>query len=121
MSTWEQRMAARAAARRAAEREREFAEEERQRLEWESEMLKRNGLEFAAGPPGGCYECYRWEVWPKDDYFHGGARWHHITEAVVPGPTPDPSFRDHDEAHWCHHACHEGEPCYVIPPAMAAS
>jgi hypothetical protein len=123
MSTWEERMSGRAQERIRAERDREEAERERQEAEWEAaaeaHAMVVSRAEYEAGPP--CPDCYRWAL---HYYYPGVGHWRHVEPAVTPGPAPpSPSYmkyRDTAEANWCHHGCHGAEPCYTVPPAMAA-
>ncbi len=120
MSTWEERMSAKAQERIRAERERE-------RIRLDAEWAAEDAAEEErwrpvreAGPPGGCHECWHWiPHYPGPMWSHG--------ESVQPGPPPDDlepgsMLMDRAEpADWCWHACHEGDPVCCIPVAYAAS
>lgn len=116
MGTWEERMAARAHERIAAEWQRQAAEAAREQAAHEAEMAERQRAEFEAGPPGGCRECWSWAFGPWLNAY----TWGHVYPAVQPGPPPEPAGPDWgllpvdhpDLRAWCHHACHDGEPVF---------
>jgi hypothetical protein len=118
VSTWEERMSARAQERIRAEQERERI---RQEAEWaaeEAELEERYRPLLEAGPPGGCRECWHW-VRHWDGY-----SWHH-GESVRPGPPPDDlepgsalAKPGHDDW-WCWHSCHGGKPAGCSPIGYA--
>jgi hypothetical protein len=99
MSSWEDRMAARATrrerARHAFERENRLTPAEEQ-ARFEAETQEASQAEFEAGPPDGCTICYHWGVsyWPGDP----GCRWFHFT--IEAG---DCMCRHecHSEPEWC--------------------
>jgi hypothetical protein len=95
-SSWEDRMAAAAAARalrRAADEE--LAQESGQEA-YQVELAEQGRAEFEAGPPGGCLDCYAWS--PGWD---GRRHWQHVT--------------DDDGTGLCRHRCHGGEPAPCAP------
>lgn len=118
MSTWEERMAAKAAERRKAA---EAAEEARIRAEMDAEYAEaeeRARPVREAGPPGGCRECWSWAGphWPGPMWVHG--------DSIQPGPPPDnldpdSGLRDTPDTDWCHHPCHGGEPVFCAPVGYA--
>jgi hypothetical protein len=121
MSTWEERMSARAQERIRAEKEREDAIWRAQMDAEEAELEERYRPLREAGAPGGCHECWHWSRWPWGD----GYSWHH-GRSVQPGPPPDGleagsvlAEPDHDDW-WCWHACHGGEPVGCAPVGYAA-
>lgn len=124
MSTWEERMSARAQERIRAEQERERA---RQDAEWAAEeaaLEERYRPVREAGPPGGCHECWSWAAgWG----YHYGLMWSH-GESVKPGPPPpdlEPGpmlgAAGASETDWCWHACHDDGPVFCGPIAFAAA
>ena len=116
MSTWEERMAAKAAGRREAA---EAAERERLEAEWareQAELEERYRSVREAGPPGGCRECWSWCLNPP--YFLG---WLHGA-CVQPGPPPadlepDSMLQDSEPEWWCWHSCHADPPVSCVPVA----
>jgi hypothetical protein len=122
MSTWEERMSARAQVRIRAEQDRDRA---RMDAEWaaeEAELEERYRPIREAGPPGGCHECWSWSGWhaPWGLWAHG--------ESVQPGPPPDDVAADSmlraygsaSDDDWCWHPCHDDGPACCIPVAYAA-
>jgi len=119
MSTWEERMAAKAAARR---RQREAAQREinardaahavflsHERTRRESNAVE-NARLIAAGPPDGCHDCWEFSEWDK---FGGPGKWHHRV--------PDGWYEHYRSGtpYVCTHSCHS-EPYEVYLIALAA-
>jgi hypothetical protein len=122
VSTWEQKMSERAAARKRIEDERQRVEQDH---EWEAEqadlkarLAVEQRAEFESGPPDGCRECWTWGWcyfgidW-RFSWIHG--------DAAVPGPPPADVTWESPPEHWCHHACHGSEPVFCGPIAFAAA
>lgn len=120
MSTWEERMSARAQERMRAEWERERARAEAEWAAEEAELEERYRPVREAGPPGGCHECWSWSGprVPWGPWGHGGS--------VQPGPPPagldaDSPFQGTAGTDWCWHSCHGDErPLFCGPIAYAA-
>lgn len=119
MTSWEDRMAA-----RAAERQRRADEQERVRAAagqaaYEARLQVEHRAEFEAGPPGGCHDCYAWIAgtpWGYPAWWHG--------PSVQPGPAPPDApewMSGVPDSDWCWHPCHGGEaPVFCGPVAFAA-
>ena len=113
VSTWEERMSARAQERIRAEEERERARIAAELAAEAAEMEERYRPIREAGPPGGCYECWHWVT----HYF--GHMWMH-GRTVQPGP-PLAGWEDTPDTDWCWHSCHGDEPRYCGVVGMAAA
>jgi hypothetical protein len=117
VSSWEDRMSARAQERIRAEEERLRAIDDAEWAAEEAALEERYRPVREAGPPGGCRECYAW-------CRHGDHMFWAHGESRQPGRPPDglepgSYLLDSPEEWWCWHPCHGGKPAYCAQAGYA--